>query len=46
MKAVAKSVTCLLFAVSAQVGMAAPATAGPDVKQFFEQDNRQSGGGM
>jgi hypothetical protein len=46
MKPLAKTVTCLLIAVSALVGMAAPAAADPDAKQFFEQQSRQSGGGM
>ena len=46
MKMVAEAGMCLLIAVSAQVGMAAPATAGPDAKQIFEQQSRQSGGGM
>ncbi|HSR79877.1 MAG TPA: hypothetical protein VLL28_03785 [Hyphomicrobiaceae bacterium] len=35
-----------LIAALVLVGIAAPATAGPDAKQFFEQQSRQSGGGM
>ncbi|HET6928332.1 MAG TPA: hypothetical protein VFI48_15885 [Hyphomicrobiaceae bacterium] len=36
----------LLIALVVLMGMAPPATAGPDAKRFFEQQSRQSGGGM
>jgi TolA-binding protein len=41
-----KSAMRLLLVLSVLVGIASPATAGPDAKQFFEQQSRQSGGGM
>ncbi|HSR81052.1 MAG TPA: hypothetical protein VLL28_09770 [Hyphomicrobiaceae bacterium] len=36
----------LLIALLVLFGIALPATAGPDAKQFFQQQSRQSGGGM
>ena len=36
----------LLIALSVVVGIAQPARAGPDAKQFFEEQSRQSGGGI
>jgi hypothetical protein len=40
------TVMYLLIVLWVLVGIAPPATAGPDAKQFFEQQSRQSGGGM
>jgi hypothetical protein len=41
-----KTAMRLLVLLSVLVAIARPATAGPDAKQFFEQQSRQSGGGM
>jgi hypothetical protein len=41
-----KTAMRLLIALLVLLEITPPATAGPDAKQFFEQQNRQSGGGM
>jgi len=46
MESAMKTAMRLLIALLVLVEIAPPATAGPDAKQFFEQQNRQSGGGM
>src|SRR5215831_2978365 len=36
----------LIIALSVLLAIAGPCRAGPDAKQFFEKQSRQSGGGM